>query len=808
MSSHRFSYGNARRGIRFQILLTAVCLALPLAVGWLLRGSPQALGLFAAFAWLCGVLAAAWWGGYVSGVAVVVLFFLLLPPLISHKLATNYNAVMRMVLLGGVSLLVSWTASVRRRSEALLRIANEDLENRVAVRTAELAATRDWLETTLASIGDAVIATNADAKVTFMNPVAANLTGWSEREAVGTSLSEIFNIVSEQTREPAANPVTRALETGRAQGLANHTVLISRNGREYAIDDSASPIRDNSARITGAVLVFRDISSRRAAERQRERLLEEARAASAQALAASAHAERRRSQIHSLFMQSPVIINIQRGPDHVFELVHPRMAVFLDCDFALGRPAREAIPEQYRALFLDSLNASYESGQPNVVEEVKITLARGGETYYSFIHHPWRDLDGSTAGVMTLALDVTEQVHSRIETHATNERLRETAKLESLGVLAGGIAHDFNNLLVGIMGNASLVLEMLENDHPARDPVENLLKASERAAQLTHQMLAYSGKGRFLIEPLDLPHTLEELLPLITPSISRSVRLSLNLPSRLPAIDADKAQMQQLLMNLVINAAEAYEGRPGVVAVSASVCHLAEGAMQPLFGLPQLAPGDYVCLEVSDTGIGMSEETRSKIFDPFFTTKFAGRGLGLSAGLGIIRAHGGGIEVESEPGKGTTFRVYFPPSSVAAPLEAPEPTSADLRGDGTILLIDDEETVRNTAAAALESYGYKVVAASDGECALGIFSRNGQEFSLVVLDLTMPVLDGEAVLKRLREIHPDVRVVLSSGFSASEATRRFADKGLSGFLQKPYTAQALALAVRNALSAGTSAQRA
>ena len=801
MTPERISHNYRRPSIRLQILLTAVCLLVPLAVGWFTRGSSQALGLFAAFAWLCGVLAAALWGGYLPGVTVVFLFYLLLPPLISHKLATDYNAVMRTILLAGVSLVVSWTATVRRRSEAVLRTVNEDLENRVAVRTAELAAAREWLETTLASIGDAVIATNADAKVTFMNPIAANLTGWSERKAVGKPLDEIFNIVNEQTRQLAVNPVTKALETGRAQGLANHTVLISRSGREYAIDDSAAPIRDNSARITGVVLVFRDISSRRAAEIEREKLLEEARAA-------SADAERRRSQIHSLFMQSPVIINIHRGRDHVFELVHPAMSAFLDCDSALGRAAREAIPEEYRAVFVDSLDASFASGKPHVIEEVKITLPRRGEKYYSFIHHPWRDLEGATAGIMTLALDVTEQVRTRLETRTNQDRLRETAKLESLGVLAGGIAHDFNNLLVGIMGNASLVLEMLENDHAAREAVENLVKAAERAAQLTHQMLAYSGKGRFLIEPLDLTRAVEELLPLITPSVSRSVRLSLNLPRGLPAIDADRAQMQQLLMNLVINAAEAYEGRPGVVAVSARLCDVAEGEIQPLFGLSQAPPGRYVCLEVSDKGTGMSEETKSKIFDPFYTTKFTGRGLGLSAVLGIIRAHGGAIEVESERGAGTTFRVYFPPSAGVAQRDDSEPQAADLRGAGTILLVDDEETVRSTAASALESYGYKVVPAYDGESAVNIFRRHRHNVSLVVLDLTMPVLDGEAVLERLREIDPDVRVILSSGFSASEATRRFEGKYLSGFLQKPYTAQSLALAVKSALSSGTSAQTA
>jgi PAS domain S-box-containing protein len=790
-----------RRSIRFQIVLTAVCLLAPLAIGWLLRGSPQALGLFAGFAWLCGVLAAAIWGGYVPGVAVVVLFYLLLPPLVSHKMPTDYAAVMRTVFLAAVSLVVSWIVDLRRRAEAVLRTANEDLENRVAVRTSELAATRDWLETTLASIGDAVIATNADAKVSFMNPIAAALTGWSTSDAVGKRLEEVFNIVNEETRAPVDNPVARVLETGRVQGLANHTMLLARNGREYAIDDSAAPIRDNSARLTGVVLVFRDVSARREAERQREAMLAEARAASAEA-------ERQRSQIYSLFLQAPVIINIHRGPDHVFELVHPRMEAFLDGATAMGAAARNVIPERHSGLFVEALDTAFETGRPHLREEALVRFPGGEEAFYSFIHHPWRDLNGATAGVMTLALNVTDQVHARAEMETTHERLRETAKLESLGVLAGGIAHDFNNLLVGILGNASLALEILEDAHPVRELIENLMKASERAAQLTHQMLAYSGKGRFFIEPLDLARAIEQLLPLITPSMSRSVRLTLDLKDNLPPIDADKAQVQQLLMNLIINASEAYEGRPGVVALSAALCRVGENGPQPLFGLSQLVPGTYLCLEVADKGIGMDEETRARIFDPFFTTKFAGRGLGLSAVLGIIRAHGGGIEVESKCGEGTTFRVYFPPSASAAPGEESKIANANLRGEGAILLIDDEETVRNTAVAALESYGYRVLTAFDGESGVDVFRRHGAEFSLVILDLTMPVLDGEAVFERLREIDPNVGIVLSSGFSASEATRRFEGRKLSGFLQKPYTARELGACVKTALRANTSVQSA
>jgi nitrogen-specific signal transduction histidine kinase/CheY-like chemotaxis protein len=390
---------------------------------------------------------------------------------------------------------------------------------------------------------------------------------------------------------------------------------------------------------------------------------------------------------------------------------------------------------------------------------------------------------------------------------AAEDRLRETAKLESLGVLAGGIAHDFNNLLVGILGNASLAQDMLPAGSPIRELMEDVVNASDKAALLTRQMLAYSGRGRFVVEPVDLSTMVREILPLVSRSISPAVSVDLALASELPAVECDKTQMQQVIMNLLINAAESCNGNPGMVHVSTSTAVVDGQTIRAAFGLPPVQPGCFVRLEVRDTGSGMSEEVKAKIFDPFFTTKFTGRGLGLSAALGIIRAHHGAIEVESTEGKGTSFRIYFPASAgVKEAGQDAKEQGLQLAGGGTILVVDDEEVVRKTARVALQRNGYRVVTAEDGQAAVNLFESMAGEIELVVLDLTMPVMGGEAALEHLRRIDPEAKVLLSSGFSFAEVTQRFQGRGLAGFLQKPYTASQLVEEVQRAVSRNGSAQ--
>ena len=382
-----------------------------------------------------------------------------------------------------------------------------------------------------------------------------------------------------------------------------------------------------------------------------------------------------------------------------------------------------------------------------------------------------------------------------------DEQLRQTQKLESLGVLAGGVAHDFNNLLVSIMGNASLALEILPKESPASSRLHDLVQAAKQAAHLTRQLLAYAGKGRFLVQPIDLSAFVTDVAHLLQISIPKNVELCLQLADGLPAIEADLGQMQQLVMNLVINGAEAIpEDRAGTVLVTTAAQQFGEDYFASATASNEMKPGTYVILEVRDTGSGMADHTKARIFDPFFTTKFTGRGLGLAAVLGIVRGHKGALKVDSTPGRGSTFKVLFPAVQAQAEKAVPSEKLVDLRGTGTILVVDDEKSVRQAAGAMLERYGYTVMLAQDGERAVDLFRSAANQISLVLLDLTMPVMSGEETLRQLKNIRPEVRVVLSSGYNETEAVRHFSGMGLNGFLQKPYTPIELAEKVKTVLA--------
>jgi two-component system CheB/CheR fusion protein len=375
--------------------------------------------------------------------------------------------------------------------------------------------------------------------------------------------------------------------------------------------------------------------------------------------------------------------------------------------------------------------------------------------------------------------------------------LQETQKLESLGLLAGGIAHDFNNLLTGILGNASLALSDTTPDQPMRIQLRRIVEAAERAAFLTRQMLAYAGKGQFVTAMIDLSELVREISALIRTSIPKVVDLKLELAPNLPPIEADPAQMQQVLMNLVINAAEAIpEKTGGTVTVRTSLREVAPHEAGELFKSEQRDPGTYLQLEVIDTGIGMEEATKARIFDPFFTTKFTGRGLGLAAVQGIVRQHRGVMFVHSAPGRGTTFRILLPASSYDAAISPrKEATAGSIPAGAVARVIDDEKTVLGVAEGVLSRKGMKVLTAENGKIGVELFREHSRELSVVILDLQMPVMGGEETLTLLHEINPDVPVILASGFDENEVSRRFSRLKPDSFLQKPFTAQRLTSAI-------------
>jgi CheY-like chemotaxis protein len=340
---------------------------------------------------------------------------------------------------------------------------------------------------------------------------------------------------------------------------------------------------------------------------------------------------------------------------------------------------------------------------------------------------------------------------------------------------------------------------MLPPNHPVSELLEGVLKTGEQAAHLTRQMLAYSGKGKFVTELLDLSALIPEMTGLVRPSIPKKVALKLELSEDVPPIEADRGQMQQVFMNLALNAAEAIGSRDGLITVTTGVQDVDHAYRQSHPETAALPAGKYVYLKVDDTGSGMDDATKARIFDPFFSTKFIGRGLGLAAVAGIVRGHGGAIAVTSAPGRGSSFTVLFPPAGRAADGPAAGVGDDALRGAGTILVVDDEPMVRRMVGKALERHGYTVLLADSGLAAIDVFRRHPGEIALVILDLSMPEMSGQEALPELRKIRPKAKVVISSGYGESEAMTMFTGQRVSGFIQKPYTSKRIAEKVKACL---------
>ncbi len=414
---------------------------------------------------------------------------------------------------------------------------------------------------------------------------------------------------------------------------------------------------------------------------------------------------------------------------------------------------------------------------------------------------PLRDPAGNVRGCIAIVMDVTAQKYAEEERIAFERHLQETQKLEGLGVLAGGIAHDFNNLLTGILGNASIArMELAPHQTGIDTTLDHVEQAARRAADLCKQLLAYAGKGRFVIRPVNITRLVKETAPLLEVSISKKVMLQLHLAPDLPYFQADDTQIRQVLMNLVINGAEAIADRSGTVTVQTGEIHAGKEYLDRMALPDPLAPGHYVTLEVSDTGSGMSPETLAKIFDPFFTTKFTGRGLGLAAVHGIVRGHKGGIKVYTEPGRGTTFKLLFPasntePSALLDPAHSKHPWT----GTGRILVVDDEPAIRTVAERVLTRAGFSVTLACDGMEAVELFKKTPDDFRAALLDLTMPRMDGTETLRELHALKPSFPVILTSGFNEQATIQSLVGRGLAGFLPKPFSSDMLLEKIRAAL---------
>ncbi len=568
------------------------------------------------------------------------------------------------------------------------------------------------------------------------------------------------------------------LRTGIAQRHPAHRVVVEPPGlppREGWYDLSIQPVREADGTIDGTALFAVDVTDLVMAQR-----------------AAEGHQARYHDLLQSL---DAVVWEAKAGAD--------RWSFVSDRAISMLGYAQESwqTPGFWRSILhpddVARVVANSGAAQGDHELEYRLVAADGRVVWIHDAVRVQRDAAGRPLSQRGVMLDVTRRKLAEIDREHMQAEMVQVQKLESLGVMAGGIAHDFNNLLTVILGNASLAALRLPEHSPVKNAIDDLVATAQRAADLTRQLLAYSGRGQLATETVDLAAQVREILGIIGTTMPKKARLELELDPLCPPIDADGAQVQQVVVNLVTNAAEALGDEVGTVRVHTGSAEVA-ASEAALLGI---APGTWVTLSVQDDGAGMDAQTRARVFDPFFTTKSHGRGLGLAATHGIVRAHRGAIEVRSKLGVGTVFTAYFPPS-VARSAVRPPSTGALRSGTGLVLVIDDEAEVRATARAMIEALGYEVVEAEDGKSGLATFEKVRSRVKVVLLDMTMPVMSGEEVYRALRQKAAKVPVVLSTGYSPVDARRRGMMEGLAGFLQKPYTVRQLGDILARAIEEG------
>ncbi len=462
-----------------------------------------------------------------------------------------------------------------------------------------------------------------------------------------------------------------------------------------------------------------------------------------------------------------------------------------------------------RARVLAAYETMRDGGAPTNCEYR--TIARDGRIVW--VHEVANTLHARTGEPplhQGILIDITEQKRAEEEQLQLERRLLHAQKMESLGVLAGGVAHDFNNLLTAMQGHLEMAQQQISNAANVRWHLDAALQVVQRAADLTRQMLAYAGKGQFIVQDVDLNALIEQNRAMLSAAVSRFVTFDLQLATQLPPIRADVGQMQQVIMNLVTNASEAIGEQHGVVTLRTGMQVCDHEYLQHSCLEEKPPAGPYVFIEVSDTGCGIDEHTRERMFEPFFTTKFTGRGLGMAAVQGIVRALHGAIMVDSQLGHGTTVRVLLPiaqPAEFSAPAppvpialaEAQEQTAPT----GAILVIDDEDMVCELVADALGLMGFQALTASDGEEGVRLFQEHATEIACVILDLTMPRQDGASTYQALRAIRPDIPIILTSGYSLQDVLQRFEGQKPDGFLHKPYPLEELRQVVESVMGRRT-----
>ena len=653
----------------------------------------------------------------------------------------------------------------RKRAEEVLRTSEESLA------------------VTLQSIGDAVIATDLGGRVTRMNTVAEKLTGWPFALAQARPLADVFNIVEAQSRAPVPSPTQRVLASGEILGLANHTMLLARNGAEYHISDSAAPIRDASGKVMGVVLVFSDVSQQYRAQ---------------QALQAHAEALRLRDRALTQISQGVMITDERR----IISYVNPGFERLTGYSAAevLGRDPKFLLGAQTSADTVSEIGQALRAST-EYRGEILNYRKDGASIWVALDISPIRDDNGVLTGFVGTQRDITERKQAEAERRSLEAQLRESQKMESIGTLAGGIAHDFNNILGAILGNLALARGDLPAGHPAQRSLDQISKASVRARDMVQQILAFSRRQAQELVSQPLRPLVEESLSLLRSTLPARVTLESRLIDTPLHVYADGTQIQQVLVNLCTNAWHALPDGLGCITVGLEEQSLDAAAARAAGAWP---PGRYAHLWVHDTGIGMDAQTRARIFEPFFTTKPAGQGtgLGLSVVHGIVAAHQGAITVDSASGEGSTFHLYFPTHQDQGAAVAGDATRpAALEGHGEhVMYIDDDEVMLLMVERLLQRAGYRTTCFQRTQDALAALRAAPRAIDVVVTDYNMPEASGLELAGMVGRIRPDLPVVISSGY-VSEELRAGAERlGVRHLLQKQNTFDELPQLLRRVLA--------
>ncbi len=819
--------------------------------------------------------------------------------------------------------LVATDITERKLAEEALQKAHDELEIKVQERTAELRESEQRWATTLASIGDAVISTDIEGRITFMNAVAEELTGWILAEASTRPVMEVFKIINEYTRAEVEDPVTRVLRQGTIIGLGNHTNLVRKDGTEVPIDDSGAPIRDPDDKIMGVVLVFRDITERKQAERELFEI---------------------QQRLQALLQALPVGVSFSDDPT---------------CQRITGNPAALA---QFEMTPEDNLSASAPNGNapgrqvryfrdgreisdtelplqravagnkaiPPI--ELEIELPSGRHWFAEASGSPIRDSQGNVTGGVAVTVDITErklaeealrkahdELESRVrertaeleeankallEREASYRELTESIddlfcamdrdlrytywnkasevltgilakdaigkslyelfpdvkgtkaeqlyiealktqqperfeseyklggkkfifeinvypsktglsvivkditgkknleaqllraqRMESIGTLAGGIAHDLNNVLTPMMLSLHMLKEKYK-DEQSQKLLTVLEKNSQRGANLIKQVLSFARGVEGEHKPLQIIHLISEIEKVAKETFPRNIEIRTDVPKDLFTISGDATQLHQVLMNLCVNARDAMlDG--GILDITASNFFIDENYVRMH---TEAKVGSYVTIAVSDTGTGIPPDILDRIFEPFFTTKKFGEGtgLGLSTALAIVKSHGGFINVYSEVGKGTTFRVYLP--SIKAELQKVKEEQIELPvgQEELVMIAEDEDSIREVTASILKEYGYNVLTANDGADAVALYAQNKDKIKVVLMDMMMPVMDGHVSIRAIRKINPQVKIIAVSGLAEKDKLKDVVET-TDAFLPKPYTAERLLKTIHEVL---------